>query len=108
MERVYCKGKKDFCDDASKCDGCSFYNGTGITTIEHPDMVIVTRCKNCKFATELDKHCDINRTAYKHCSLLRGDETRYVWHKYKKYYKDYSLVELDDYCSFGERRSDNG
>lgn len=70
------------------------------------DVVEVVRCKDCKFATELDKHCDINRTAYKHCSLLRGDETKYVWHKYKKYYKDYSIVELDDFCSYGERRSE--
>lgn len=105
MERNYCKGKKDFCDDSSKCEGCCFYDGTGITTIEHPDMVIVTRCINCKFATELDKHCEINRTAYLHCGLWRGDETRNVWHKYKKYCKDYSLVGHDDFCSCGERRS---
>lgn len=68
----------------------------------------VVRCKDCNFATELDKHCDINRTAYKHCSLLRGDETRNVWHKYKKYYKDYSLVEADDFCSYGERKCEDG
>lgn len=68
------------------------------------DFVEVVRCKDCKFATELDKHCEISRTAYKHCALLRGDETRYVWHKYKKYYKDYSIVSLDDFCSSGERR----
>ncbi len=70
------------------------------------DVVEVVRCKDCKFATELDKHCDINRTAYKHCSLWRGDETRNVWHKYKKYYKDYSIVSLDDFCSCAERRCD--
>jgi hypothetical protein len=67
------------------------------------DVVEVVRCKDCKFAIELDKHCEINRTTYKHCTLLRGDETKYVWHKYKKYYKDYSIVELDEFCSYGER-----
>lgn len=72
------------------------------------DVVEVVRCKDCNFATELDKHCDINRTAYKHCILLRGDETRNVWHKYKKYYKDYSLVEADDFCSYGERKCEDG
>lgn len=59
-------------------------------------------CKECIYATELDKHCEINRTAYKHCGIWRGDETKMVWHKYKKYYKDYSLVSADDFCSYGE------
>jgi hypothetical protein len=66
------------------------------------DVVEVVRCKDCIYAVELDKHCDISRTAYRHCSLLRGDETQYVWHKYKKYYKDYSIVDLDGYCDSGE------
>ena len=68
------------------------------------DVVEVVRCRDCKFATELDVHCEFNRKAYKHCSLLRGDETRNVWHKHKKYYKDYSIVELDEFCSYGERK----
>ena len=72
------------------------------------DVVEIVRCKDCKYAIELDKHCEINRSAYKHCVLLRGDETKYVWHKYKKYYKDYSIVEPDDFCSCGERKGDNG
>ena len=71
------------------------------------DVVKVVRCKDCKHAVELDKHCDISRTAYRHCSLLRGDETKYVWHKYKKYYKDYSIVEPDDFCSCGELKELN-
>ena len=65
-------------------------------------VILPIWCKNCIHAVELDKHCDISRTAYKHCTLLRGDETKYVWHKYKKYYKDYSIVSLDDFCSEGE------
>lgn len=68
------------------------------------DVVPVVRCKDCKFSRELDKHCEINRNAYMHCDLLKGDETKYVWHKYKKYHKDYSIVEPDDYCSYGERK----
>lgn len=72
------------------------------------DVVPVVRCKDCKYSRELDKHCEINRNGYLHCALLKGDETKYVWHKYKKYYKDYSLVEPDDYCSYGERKDDNG
>ena len=70
------------------------------------DAVEVVRCKDCIHAIELDKHCDINRTEYKHCTLLRGDETKYVWHKHKKYYKDYSIVEPNDYCSYGERKDE--
>ena len=68
------------------------------------DVVEVVRCKDCKFATELDKYCELNRAIYKHCSLLRGEPINYVWHKYKRYYKNYSLVEADDYCSYGERK----
>lgn len=66
------------------------------------DVVEVVRCKNCVFAVPLDKHCEINTSAYKHCVLLRGDETRNVWHKYKKYYKDYSIVEFDGFCDEGK------
>lgn len=68
------------------------------------DVVKVVRCKDCKYAVELDKHCEINRASYRHCTQGRGEEEEYVWHKYKKYFKGYSIVELDDYCSYGERR----
>lgn len=107
------------CKDCIYSPICKLYADFGVTDVPYDendicklfrskiDLVGVVRCKDCKHATELDKHCEINRTAYKHCSLLRGEETKYVWHKYKKYYKDYSLVELDEFCSFGERRSDN-
>lgn len=77
-----------------------------VKQIPTADVVEVVRCKDCIHAIELDKHCDINRTAYKHCTLLRGDETKYVWHKYKKYYKDYSIVEPNDYCSYGIKRGE--
>lgn len=68
------------------------------------DAVEVVRCGKCIHAVELDKHCKINRKAYRHCTLCRGEETINVWHKYKKYYKDYSIVELNGYCDEGERR----
>jgi hypothetical protein len=71
-------------------------------------VIKVVRCKDCIYAVELDKHCEISRTAYRHCGLLRGGETKYVWHKYKKYYKDYSLVELDGYCDEGELKECKG
>lgn len=66
------------------------------------DVVEVVRCKDCCFAVPLDKHCEINSSTYRHCLLLRGDETRNVWHKCTKYYKDYSIVELDEFCSEGK------
>ena len=81
--------------------------GKKVDTKVKADMVEVVRCKDCIHAIELDKHCDINRTAYKHCTLLRGDETKYVWHKYKKYYKDYSIVEPNDFCSCGIKRGED-
>ena len=71
------------------------------------DFAEVVRCGQCKFAEELEKHCDISQVAYKHCILLRGEETRNVWHKYKKYYRDYSIVENDDFCSYGEKGERN-
>lgn len=75
-----------------------------ISDLPFADVVEVVRCKDCKYAVELDKHCEINRASYRHCTQGRGEEEEYVWHKYKKYFKGYSIVELDDYCSYGERR----
>ena len=66
------------------------------------DVVKVVRCKDCIHAVEFDKHCELNRNYYKHCTLFRGEETDIVWHKYKKYYKSYSIVEPDDFCNYGE------
>jgi hypothetical protein len=78
-----------------------------IDTMPTADVVEVVRCSQCQYAEELDKHCEVNRGAYKHCSLWRGDETRNVWHKYKKYYRDYSIVEEDGFCSEGRRKENN-
>lgn len=79
--------------------GCEDY-------ISNTDLARVVRCKDCLHAEELEKHCDINRNAYRHCNLWRGDETKNVWHKYGKYYREYSIVELDGFCSEGVRKGD--
>lgn len=67
------------------------------------DVVEVVRCQDCVHAVPLDRNCELSTSLYMHCCLWRGDETKNVWHKYKKYYKDYSLVYRDDYCSAGVR-----
>jgi hypothetical protein len=86
--------KTEYADAESIKDACSDFKNKD-------DFVEVVRCGQCWFVEELEKHCVINRNAYKHCSLWRGDETRNVWHKYKKYYRDYSIVEADGFCSEG-------
>lgn len=70
------------------------------------DFAEIVRCKDCLYASEFDKHCELNRNAYRHCELWKGDETRNVWHKYKKYYRDYSIIEADEFCSSGVRREE--
>ena len=70
-------------------------------------FVEVVRCGECKHAVPLDKHCELNQTIYKHCTLLHGEPEDYVWHKYKKYYKNYSIVEDHEFCSYGERKGQN-
>ena len=70
-------------------------------------VTVPVRCKECVHSMELPKHCDINREYHRHCKLWRGEEEKNVWHKYHKYYSDYSLVELDEYCSCGVRK-ENG
>lgn len=58
-------------------------------------------CFNCVHLTMLDRNADLNGQ-YWHCTLFRGEETKNVWHKYRKHYKDYSLVEHDDFCFYFE------
>lgn len=67
------------------------------------DAVEVVRCQNCVHAEPLDHNCELSTSFYMHCKLWRGEETKNVWHKYKKYYKDYSLVERDGYCDAGAK-----
>lgn len=70
------------------------------------DAVPVVRCKDCIYSVPLDRNCELNEIAYLHCTLWRGEETKNVWHKYKKYYKDYSLVDRDGFCNQGTRREE--
>lgn len=90
-----------------ECDNtkCHFFNDHFVPA---EDVVKVVRCKDCIYAVELDKHCEIDGNYYKHCTLFRGEETDLVWHKYKKYYKSYSVVEPTDFCSCGELKEREG
>lgn len=65
-------------------------------------VAIVVRCLKCKYAVPLDAHSD--GVYGLHCSIGRGEEVRNVWHKYKKYYKDYSIVDADGFCDQGEAK----
>lgn len=68
------------------------------------DAVPVVRCWDCINAEPLERNCEVNANFYMHCRLWRGEECKNVWHKYKRYYRDYSLVKHDDFCSSGERK----
>ena len=100
----HCSACKDMYDgnfdDFGECDlYCEHFKNKA-------DFVEVVRCKDCKHSINLDKNCALNRTMYKHCQLWRGEELTNIWHRYKKYYKDYSVVELDGFCDSGERKND--
>ena len=68
------------------------------------DVAPVVRCWDCINAEPLERNCEVNTSFYMHCRLWRGEECKNVWHKYKRYYRDYSLVKHDDFCSSGERK----
>ena len=92
-------------------DNRGFYLSIVKAAIENAptaDVVEVVRCQDCAHAEPLDRNCEISTSLYMHCKLWRGDHTRNVWHKYKKYYKDYSLVMRDGYCSDGEKMDGKG
>ena len=100
------------CKDCVHYDVCQYHidEETDMTITEcgrfinKADFVEVVRCKDCMHSREFDKHCEINRFAHRHCAMDRGEEIKNVWHKYKKYYKDYSVVDYDGFCSYGERK----
>ena len=71
------------------------------------DVVEVVRCQSCVHAEPFERNCELNSSAYMHCTRGRGEEVRNVWHKYKKYYRDYSVVDRDGYCDEGERRDND-
>lgn len=96
---------KDICEafgmliDVENSRACKYFKNKA-------DFVEVVRCGKCKHSINLDKHCSLNRNIYKHCQLWRGEELTNIWHRYKKYYKDYSIVELDGFCDSGEPKND--
>ena len=55
------------------------------------NIVEVVRCQDCVHAVPLDRNCELSTSLYMHCGLWRGEETNYVWHKYKRYYKNLFL-----------------
>lgn len=67
------------------------------------DVAPVVRCRDCINAEPLERNCELNANLYMHCRLWRGEECKNVWHKYKRYYRDYSLVQQDDFCSCGAK-----
>ena len=75
-----------------------------LETFPAADVVEVVRCHDYIHAVPLERNCELNTCQYMHCNLWRGDETKNVWHKYQRFYKDYSIVEHDDFCSYGERK----
>lgn len=88
------------------CDMFDDYCVEGPCTYEElVEYALVVRCKDCIHAIPLDRHCELDANAYFHCGLLRGEDHK-AWHKYKKYYKDYSLVEKDGFCDDGEARNE--
>ena len=72
------------------------------------DAEVVVRCRDCINAEPLERNCEVNANFYMHCRLWRGEECKNVWHKYKRYYRDYSLVQHDDFCSSGETKMNGG
>ena len=72
-----------------------------IKTAPAADVEPVVRCKDCIHCVPLDAHAD--GVYGMHCLYQRGEEVRNVWHKFKKYYKDYSIVEGNSFCDQGER-----
>lgn len=66
--------------------------------IECGVIVLLCKCQDCVYSVPLDNNCELNSNVYLHCTLGRGEQTKNVWHKYKKYYKDYSIVERDGFC----------
>ena len=67
------------------------------------NVVEVVRCHDCKYAVPLDNNCELNSNVYMHCTECHGEPVNNVWHKYKRYYRDYSIVEHDNFCCWGEK-----
>lgn len=95
--------------------GARFYKGFMLarhTVNDFPaaDVREVVTCQKCIHAEPFERNCELNSSAYMHCKIGRGSEVKNVWHKYKKYYRDYSVVDRDGYCDEGAMMGgqDNG
>ncbi len=93
-----CKAFRNKGHEAYSCDLIECSGGYPEWHIRLP-----CRCQECINSVPLDNNCELNTSIYLHCNLWRGEETKNVWHKYKKYYKDYSIVERDGYCDSAEK-----
>ena len=71
------------------------------------NFIEVVWCKDCIRAQPFDPHCELNSKAYMNCIIGRGETVCNVWHKYKKYYRDYSVVDRYGFCDEGVRRGDD-
>lgn len=102
-----CKGcNKEFPNEP--CEPAECYIQQGLFAIPAADVAEVVRCQDCIYAVPFDRNCELNTSAYLHCGLLRGEEVKNVWHKYKKYYKDYSVVDCDGFCDSGVKMDGKG
>lgn len=100
------------CKDCVHYEVCRYWGNEGETEEGLPDcpdfkdksrfIELPCRCEDCIHSVPLDNNCELNTSMYLHCNLWRGEETKNVWHKYKKYYKDYSIVERDGFCDSAE------
>ena len=71
--------------------------------LENGVIVLPCKCQDCVYSVPLDNNCELNTGMYLHCTLGRGEETKNIWHKYKKYYKDYSIVDRGGFCDSAEK-----
>ena len=80
--------------DCASCDACSAADGRLFCGLidEAPtlDAVPVVRCRECKHYRE-NERCSMS-AVYRHCALHKG----------------LAMVTPDSFCSYGERREDNG
>lgn len=93
----------EWCRDGRK-EGVDFILDCSLPNTPAADVVEVVRCQNCVHSEPLDRNCELSTSHYLHCKIWRGEETKNIWHKYKKYYKDYSIVDRFGFCSDGEKK----
>lgn len=95
MEVVYAELASD--TDNSRAN----YIIGAIENLPAADVVPVVRCEKCKHGISFERNAELDSSCYLHCAIYRGEEVRNVWHKYKKYYRDYSVVDRDGFCDQG-------